>query len=53
MYIFQSASTMSSDTSATAIENLVSYFKIYLLLRRWRIQHERKNQNDTASPSVF
>jgi len=41
------------DTSATAVENLVSYFKIYSLLRPWRIQRDGKNQSDAASPSVF
>jgi len=34
--------------SATAVENLVSDFKIYSLLQR-----QRKNQTDAASPSVL
>ena len=50
---FSLPSAMSSDTSATAAENLVSYFKIYSLLRPLRIQCERKGQSDTASPSVL
>jgi len=44
---------MSTDTCATAAENFVWYFKIYSLLRSWRIQSERKNQSDTTCPSVL
>jgi len=42
-------STMSRDTSATAIEILVSYFKIYSLLRR----HEEFNVRQKCKGTYF
>ena len=50
---FSLPSAMSCDTSATAAENIVSYFKIYSLIRPLRIKCERKNQSDNASPSAL